>query len=389
MTGRLRVMLITRNFPPMQGGMERLVHRAYQALSQDFDLALVGPVGAQRYVDSCAPIACCRPAPISRFLLEVQWKAARMAAKFKPDVIIGGSGLVAPAIRAAARVSGAKSICYVHGLDLVVRSLLFRTLFIPAIARCDILLANSRNTASLAEAAGVKKEKLKIVYPGADGPLVDLITARGRFRHKLAVGDEVPLLLSVGRLTRRKGIIEFIERALPNLVRRLPALKLLIVGAEPTQALKKDNISSQDVLEMAHRLGLEENVVLLGQVDDETLSTAYAASDLLIFPVLPMVGDVEGFGMVAIEAAAHGVPTVAFAVGGVCDSVKDGVSGRLVEPLNYSEMERVIVEYLSCEREFDWFSSCLCFGSMFSWDRFGQRLREACIDAALRSPTAT
>ncbi len=382
-------MLVARNFPPLQGGMERLVYRAYQALSRDFDLAFVGPVGADSYVDTRLPVACCHPMPASRFLLEVQWKAARMAAKFKPDVIIGGSGLVAPAIRAAARISGAKSVCYVHGLDLVVKSLLFRSIFIPAITGCDILLANSRNTASLAERVGMQKGKIKIVHPGADAPLVDRIAARTVFRHKLGVDDQAPLLLSVGRLTKRKGIAEFIEHVLPSLVSRLPTLKLLVVGAQPTQALKKDNISSDDLLTIAHRMGLERNLMLLGQVDDETLSAAYVASDLLIFPVLPMVGDVEGFGMVAIEAAAHGVPTVAFAVGGVCDSVKDGVSGYLVEPLDYVEMERIILEHVAREREFDWSSSCLHFASMFSWDNFSERLREACTDTALKSPTAT
>jgi phosphatidylinositol alpha-1,6-mannosyltransferase len=218
---------------------------------------------------------------------------------------------------------------------------------------------------------------------------MDRTATRTRFRRKLGVDDQTPLLLSVGRLTRRKGIVEFVERVLPNLVECFPALKLLVIGAEPAQALKKDNISTRDLLKSADRRGLEKNLMLLGQVDDETLSAAYVASDLLIFPVLPLPGDVEGFGMVAIEAAAHGLPTVAFAVGGVSDSVSDGVSGYLVEPVNYAEMERIITQHIARAQEFDWPSNCLRFASRFSWNHFSERLREVCTDVAHGPSVAT
>ena len=80
---------------------------------------------------------------------------------------------------------------------------------------------------------------------------------------------------------------------------------------------------------------LEERVMLLGRVDETTLSAAYHAAELFIFPLRVVDGDVEGLGMVATEAAAHGSPTVAFATVGVPDVIADGVSGSLVESGNY------------------------------------------------------
>lgn len=367
--------------------MERLVFKAYQGLVQEFDVAFVGPDGAEDYIEPKAALSCCRPTPVSRFLLEVQWKAVRMAGRLKPDLVIGGSGLVAHAVRAAAWFAGAKSMCYVHGLDLVAKSAVYRRAFIPAIASCDCLLANSNNTAHLAQAAGVQKEKLKIIHPGTDLPRIDHVAARSDFRASLGVDDQAPLLLSVGRLTRRKGLVEFIERVLPNLTNRFPGLKLIVVGAEPIHAVKKDSVSHRDLLSSATKHGVEKALVLLGEVNDAALSAAYTAADLLIFPVLPIAGDVEGFGMVAIEAAAHGLPTVAFAVGGVSDAVRDGVSGYLVQPLCYADMEQIIINHITAEKTFDLRPSCVRFASTFSWSRFSHRLHEICREVMSDSPT--
>jgi phosphatidylinositol alpha-1,6-mannosyltransferase len=94
-----------------------------------------------------------------------------------------------------------------------------------------------------------------------------------------------------------------------------------------------------------------------------------------VFPVKDIPGDVEGFGMVALEAAAHGLPTVAFGAGGVPDAVADGVSGSLVPAGDYPQMAACIDRYLAG----DWGSvspaSCVAFAEDFAWPGYGERLR--------------
>jgi phosphatidylinositol alpha-1,6-mannosyltransferase len=107
-------------------------------------------------------------------------------------------------------------------------------------------------------------------------------------------------------------------------------------------------------------------------VDDATLASAYRESDLLIFPVLDLPGDVEGIGMVAVEAAAHGLLTVAFAAGGVPDAVKEGVSGYLVVPGDYVSLTDTIVRCLS-EKSSTWSGRCIAHAKNFSWDLYGGR----------------
>jgi phosphatidylinositol alpha-1,6-mannosyltransferase len=117
------------------------------------------------------------------------------------------------------------------------------------------------------------------------------------------------------------------------------------------------------------------NVRFLGRCDESTLGAAYQAADMHIFPVLDLPGDVEGFGMVALESAAHGLPTVAFAVGGIPDAVLDGQTGKLVEPGNYVALGKAVIRQLAHGREGATVAACRDFAANKAWPVFGERLR--------------
>ena len=123
-------------------------------------------------------------------------------------------------------------------------------------------------------------------------------------------------------------------------------------------------------------LNLQANVKLIGSVDDAMLSAAFFSAEMLIFPVLNIANDVEGFGMVAIEAAAHGLPTVGFAVGGIPDAISHNNSGWLVRSGDYSQMSCVILDAYSLSKS-DLVTSerCVEFAEQFSWASFGEKLR--------------
>ena len=77
------------------------------------------------------------------------------------------------------------------------------------------------------------------------------------------------------------------------------------------------------------------------------LHAAYAEADALVFPVLELPGDVEGFGMVALEAAAHGLPTFGFRSGGVPDAVQEGRTGELVSASDYGGLAERLANHLA------------------------------------------
>src|SRR3546814_2691318 len=173
--------------------------------------------------------------------------------------------------------------------------------------------------------AGVAADRISIVHPGVELPdsLADNV-AVADFRAKHELGER-PLLISVGRLSTRKGLREFVSHALPQIVASCPDVCLLVVGDEPRNALHADKQTIESIRLAARNAGVSENLMFLGTItDDALLSVVYKAASAHIFPVREIPGDPEGFGMVAVEAAAHGVPTIAFATGGIVDAVAEG-----------------------------------------------------------------
>ncbi len=371
------LLFVTRNFPPLTGGMERLNYQAFTSLAATYSATLCGPEGASAFLPHGTHVSEVPLAPLSRFLIGAQWAALKLARSERPKIVYSGSGLTAPAALVAGRAVGAKTGCYLHGLDIVADHPLYRHLFLPAIRRVDRIIVNSRHTEGLAKAAGVSADRIAIVNPGVELPDWSArIEAGQRFREHLGIGER-PLLLAAGRLTQRKGLAEFIRYALPEIRRRVPEVLLVIVGSEATSALKHRGGVEAGIRAAIEESGLAAHVRLLGAVDDACLSEAYFSADAMVFPVLDLPGDVEGFGMVAMEAAAHGLPTVAFAVGGVPDAVANGESGWLVPSGDYAGMVRQSLSILESRRLNLWAERCRGHAADFAWDIFGERLREA------------
>lgn len=264
---------------------------------------------------------------------------------------------------------------YLHGLDVVAPSRLYQCLWLPFIRRCDMALVNSANTAQLAASRGVPSERLHVLHPGMDLPTLDAAAALA-FREQFKLGQH-PLLLSVGRLTQRKGLAEFVARSLPAILAHHPDALLVVIGEDAVDALHSRAGSERErIVAAARQAGVEHRLLFLGRRDEATLTAAYQACDVHIFPVVALPGDVEGFGMVALEAAAHGLPTVAFDVGGVPDAVQSGRTGRLVSHADYQTLGEAVIRQLAQGRDQRAIADCRAFAAAKSWPIFAERLRD-------------
>jgi phosphatidylinositol alpha-1,6-mannosyltransferase len=373
-----RVLLITRNLPPLRGGMERLNKHMALELAREWVVTVVGPVGCGAMLPGLE-ISEVAARPLWRFFFGAFRRGLAAAKRMRPDIVLAGSGLAAPFAWCAAKYAGARFAVYVHGLDLIAEHPLYRWFWLPFICRADLCIANSENTARLARAIGVPRSHVSIVHPGVDLPAAEL-AATNDFRARFDLGNR-PMLLSVGRLIERKGLLEFVENALPRVVDEVPDSCLVVLGEETPELLHGDSVGlGARIRERAAALGIERNLRFIGPQDDTTLAEAYCAADVHVFPVREVSGDVEGFGMVAVEAAAYGLPTVAFAVGGVPEAVADGVSGNLVPAHDYEHFAQRIIERLRRRGDEDSHRKAREFAQQFAWENFGTKIRRLLVD---------
>jgi phosphatidylinositol alpha-1,6-mannosyltransferase len=365
-----KILLVTRNFPPLMGGMEKLNLNIFRALSSRYEVFLAGPQGSKKFHKANFytefPVK-----PLWKYILFSLFKTIGFAIKVKPHIVFCGSGAAILSGYFSAKLTKASLVCYLHGLDIIVDNKIYQSMFLPLIKKSDLILVNSNHTFGLAIAAGIDPLRIKILSPGADFPdYTNKFEASKRFRLKYGIQD-APFILIAGRITARKGIAEFISNVMPAITAVYPQLQLIIIGNEAIDAMKRSSGVRDNIVAAVKAFNLQDNVKLIGSVNDEMLSAALFSAEVLVFPVLNIANDVEGFGMVAIEAAAHGLPTVGFSVGGIPDAISHNNSGWLVSPNDYSQMFHVILDRCSLSKpNFVTPDSCIEFAKHFSWDLF-------------------
>ena len=184
---------------------------------------------------------------------------------------------------------------------LVERSLYLRSARVIVLSRAFARLASDRY--------GIDPDRIRIVPGSVDVGRFNLNIAKSEAREKLGLPADRPILLAVRRLVRRMGLAELII-ALESVVKAVPEVLLCIAG----RGLLRQELE-QRVLE----LGLTNHVRFLGYVDDGDLPLLYRSADINVVPTVAL----EGFGLVAAESLAAGVPAMVTKVGGLPEVVAD------------------------------------------------------------------
>ena len=320
-----RTLLVTNDFPPRPGGIQQFVHNL--ALRQPAGSVVVYAStwrGAGKF-DAEQPFEVVRestgvllPTPA------VARRAARLAREHDCDTVWFGAaaplGLLAAGLRRRAGIR--RAVAQTHGHEVGwaalpgARGLLRRigdgvdvVTYLGAYTRVrlDRVLHGRTDLHRLAPGVDVDA-----YHPGVDGGAV-------RARHGL--GDR-PVVVCVSRLVPRKGQDTLI-RALPQVRRRVPDAVLLVVGGGPYRPT---------LHRLAREAGVESAVVFTGSVPWEELPAHYAAGDVYAMPCRTRGGglDVEGLGIVYLEASATGLPVLAGDSGGAPDAVREGETGYVV-----------------------------------------------------------
>ncbi|MBI3344772.1 MAG: glycosyltransferase family 4 protein [Gammaproteobacteria bacterium] len=327
----LRYLVFTELFLPTKGGTAVWFAEVYRRLGgKDIHIVTADVPGA-------AEVDALHPNSVHRVKLRRRWwlkpesiamyaklfvTGLRLALRHDFDVVHAGralpEGLVAWAV---ARLIRLPVVIYAHGEELTTwgRGGKYRAMRF-ALRHADRVIANSEFTRDELVKMDVRPECITLIYPGVDVerfrpglPCDDLKAGIG-----LRPGEK--LILSVGRLSRRKGF-DMVVRSLPELLRQGINVRYALIG----MGEDRDYLIS-----LARELGVANQVHLLGHVSPEDLPRWYNACDVFAMPNREINGDTEGFGMVFIEAAACSRPVLAGNAGGTGAAVVDGETGLRV-----------------------------------------------------------
>ncbi|MBV7296248.1 glycosyltransferase family 4 protein [Corynebacterium sp. TAE3-ERU12] len=336
-----RVLLITNDFPPRAGGIESYLRDFCAQLPPESLTVLASTRAPQHDIDThdaAAPYEIVRLR--DRVLLplpHVARAAARIIAERKIDVVWFGAAAPLALLGPACRRAGAKRIvATTHGHEVGWSMIPGARLALRRIGRsADAITYISNYTRRRFESAFGTSCQYFWMPSAVDATFFHpdaAAAARIRQRHDIAA--DTPVIACISRLVTRKGQ-DMLIRALPELIGDYPAVQLLIVGVGPKEKALR---------QLAERFGVLGHVIFTGRVDYADLPGYYAAANIFAMPARTRGAglDVEGLGIVYLEAQACAVPVIAGDSGGAPETIIDGSTGMVCPGGDYHAIGRAI-----------------------------------------------
>ncbi len=330
----MKLLLMTGSYAPERGGIASFIQGlagGLTALGHDARILSAIP-GSQEFSTS--------DLPVSEFVLPEagyfrRVRACRRAidktkhtAGFDRVIASSWSPFAVGLSKTVARVTDV--LC--HGMDLLepARSVRYRFLMRYTAGRISHLIANSNFTAKAAVRLTGQARKVSVVHPGIDTAKFSPGSRQEQLLARHGIASRAPIILSVGRLVERKGF-DTVIAGFPAILREFPDAVYVLAGEGPDKARLQ---------ELAGRAGVATRVCFAGEVSDSDLVGLYRSSDVFVMPsrYVEGLGDVEGFGIVFLEAASCGVPAVGGRSGGIEDAIENGRTGFIADPMDSSDV---------------------------------------------------
>jgi phosphatidyl-myo-inositol dimannoside synthase len=324
-----RVLLVTNDFPPRRGGIQSYLEELVGHLVADgtHTLSVYAPKwkGSDEY-DAAARFDVTRhPGTLMLPAPSVANRMKRLIKRHDVDTVWFGAAAPLALMSPLARDAGAgRVIASTHGHEVGWSMLpLARTALRRIGTDTDVVTYVSRYTRGRLASAFGPDAALEHLPPGVDTDrFAPDEVARAELRSRYRLGTR-PVVVCVSRLVPRKGQ-DMLIRAMPAIRQRVPGAALVIVGGGPYRT---------SLRRLAHSFGVAEHVVFTDGVPGDELPAHHAMADVFAMPCRTRGAglDVEGLGIVYLEASATGVPVVAGRSGGAPETVRDGETGVVVD----------------------------------------------------------
>jgi phosphatidylinositol alpha-1,6-mannosyltransferase len=340
-----RVLIVTNDFPPRRGGIQSFVHALASRLPEG-SVTVYAPSwdGAVAF-DSRQPFPVIRhPTSLMLPVPSVGRRGGRILHEYSCDTVLFGAaaplGLLASSLR---RAGARRIVALTHGHEAGWAALPGARALLRRIGdSVDVMTYlgeyfRARLARALSPQAAARMERLA---PGVDTAVFRPGAGGEAIRQRLGIGRDRPVVVCVSRMVPRKGQDTLI-RAWPRVLASAPGKPvLLLVGDGPYRA---------ELSRLAQRIGVADSIRFTGPVPWEELPAYYDAGDVFAMPCRTRRRglDVEGLGIVYLEASATGLPVIGGDSGGAPDAIINGETGYVVPGRDATGVAQRIIELLS------------------------------------------
>jgi len=334
----MEILFISHKYPPVIGGMEK----------QSFELI----TGMKKHGRVHAIIFDAEKESRLQFFLHLEEKIIAMCIKHPMLTIIHyNDALVAAVCLRHKRYKHLKRTMTVHGLDVVFPNWIYRNWIFRKFNAFSLIFAVSNATAKACIDRGISKDKVVVVHNGVDHTMRGLISKvqmETLLSSQYGIGTRNRrVLVAMGRPVIRKGFSWFITNIVPELE---PDIVLLLIGPDqrPSQVKRKFwsaipkgmrkplelfmgmPSDADQINNLLKKSEIADIVKQLGTIPYEDIVKILCAADAFIMPNIAVKGDMEGFGLVCLEAALCGAPVYAAAIDGITDVIHHQKNGLLL-----------------------------------------------------------
>lgn len=312
-----KILLVARNYPPMQGGMGKYAKDLYENISSELKVDLLKNTGNSKNILS--------------FYFRTIFFIFKNNEKYSHihfcDGVLAPIGIICKIFKKI------KLSITIHALDIVYDSFIYQLIIPQCVSYYDEIICVSNFTLKECVKRDIDIDLCRFIPNGvnySENNNSFLSIEEIEKKYNLDLKDK-KILFSVCRLIERKGIAWFII----NVINKLPDEYIyLVAGVGPEFSRIKKSIENN---------ALRNRVFALGNINELEKSTLYNYSDLFMMPNIKIKGDAEGFGISIIEAASYGLPSIASDIEGITDAVIPGETGTLVSEGNVDGFIRAII----------------------------------------------
>lgn len=295
------------------------------------------------------------------FLLTLLWKIPATTRSFKPDVIVFSSMVTAAVLPFLMMKLKVPCITINHGQDVTLPNKLYQWYLPSVFKKLNGVISVSAATRKASIERGMNPEIGVVLPNGFETENRTHQLSRREARKLIEIKFNIDLnntylLLSVGRQVKRKGHQWFIENVIEKIEHDVV---FLVIGDGP---------ENEAIINAWEKSKSKDKIIIAGRQPGNILDACYGGADLFVMPNIPVDGDMEGFGIVLLEANSAGIPAVASDLEGIKDVIKQGVNGYRIDHNNEEGFAKKIDEIIDCELKELSKSSKKFVMEHFGWD---------------------